>query len=128
MQESSTHQISVKVETSYIEEQSDPSADRFVFAYTITIKNEGTLAAQLLNRHWVITDSNGKVQEVKGEGVVGEQPHLKPGDRFRYTSGAILETEVGSMEGSYEMQDDRGNRFQAPIMAFSLTSPAATLH
>jgi len=128
MHKPTTHQIKVKAETSYLEDQSDPSAGRYVFAYTITIENEGSVAAKLLNRHWLITDSNGKTQEVRGEGVVGEQPYLKPGERFRYTSGTVLETEIGSMEGSYEMLDDQGQRFNALITPFSLTSPAATLH
>jgi len=89
--------IDIEVETSYIDEQSDPEHNRFVFAYTITIHNSGEMPAKLLSRHWVITDSNGKVQEVRGEGVVGEQPNLQPGESFQYTSGTILETAVGSM-------------------------------
>ncbi len=117
------HQIQVGVETNYVNEQSDPDANRFVFAYTITIKNAGTLPAKLLNRHWVITDANGKVQEVRGEGVVGEQPYLRPGEAFRYTSGTIMETPVGSMEGEYEMIADDGERFLANIAPFSLAKP-----
>jgi ApaG protein len=122
------HRIHVGVETAYITEQSDPDQDRFVFAYTITISNQGAAPAKLLNRHWVITDANGKVQEVRGPGVVGEQPHLKPGEEFRYTSGTVLETPVGSMEGEYEMVDDHGDHFLAPIAPFSLAGPQATLH
>ena len=117
------HQIHVGVETNYVNEHSDPDANRFVFAYTITIKNAGTLPAKLLNRHWVITDANGKVQEVRGEGVVGEQPYLRPGEAFRYTSGTIMETPVGSMEGEYEMIADDGERFLANIAPFSLAKP-----
>jgi ApaG protein len=116
-------QIRIEVETSYLDEQSDPQERRFVFAYTITIRNEGLVAARLLTRHWVITDANGKVQEVRGDGVVGEQPHLKPGQGFRYSSGAVLETPVGSMQGSYEMVTDDGMRFDAPIAVFRLAMP-----
>ena len=117
------HRISVEVETAYIEEQSDPRDKRFVFSYTITIRNEGQVPARLLTRHWIITDANGKVQEVRGDGVVGEQPHLKPGQGFRYSSGAVLETPVGAMQGSYEMIDDEGQRFDAPIQPFRLAMP-----
>lgn len=119
--------INIGVETTYIEEQSDPDADRYVFAYTITIANAGVAPAKLLNRHWLITDSNGKIQEVRGEGVVGEQPHLAPGEKFQYTSGTVLETPVGIMEGEYEMVDDDGQTFLAPIDRFSLSIPR-TLH
>jgi ApaG protein len=121
--ERESHRIVVAVATSYIEEQSDPREKRFVFAYTITIKNEGEVPARLLTRHWIITDANGKVQEVHGEGVVGEQPHLKPGQGFRYSSGAVLETPVGVMQGSYQMVADDGERFDAPIAPFSLAMP-----
>jgi ApaG protein len=94
-----------------------------VFSYTITIRNEGNASARLLTRHWIITDANGKVQEVRGDGVVGEQPYLKPGQGFRYSSGAVLETPVGAMQGSYEMITDEGMRFDAPIAAFRLAMP-----
>jgi len=117
------HQIRIEVETAYLDEQSDPKERRYVFSYTITIRNEGLVPARLLTRHWVITDANGKVQEVRGDGVVGEQPHLKPGQGFRYSSGAILETPVGAMQGSYEMVTDDGMRFDAPIAAFRLALP-----
>ncbi len=117
----------VEVETNYVEEQSDPSVNRYVFSYTITIRNEGQLAAKLLTRHWVITDAEGNVQEVQGDGVVGEQPHLKPGDGFRYTSGAILETPVGSMQGTYQMIADDGVEFIADILPFTLSMPN-TIH
>jgi ApaG protein len=119
----SSHPIRIEVETAYLEEQSDPKEARFVFSYTITIRNEGAEAARLLTRHWVITDANGKVQEVRGSGVVGEQPHLKPGQGFRYSSGAVLETPVGSMQGSYQMITDEGQRFDAPIPVFRLAMP-----
>lgn len=118
-----TRSIRVSVETSYVAEQSDPDAQRYVFSYTITILNEGTAAAKLLRRHWLITDANGKVLEVRGDGVVGEQPHLHPGQGFRYSSGAILETPVGTMEGSYAMQEDDGVLFDAPIAPFRLAVP-----
>jgi ApaG protein len=117
------HQIRIEVETAYLDEQSDPKERRYVFSYTITIRNEGGVAARLLTRHWVITDANGKVQEVRGEGVVGEQPHLKPGQGFRYSSGAVLETPVGAMQGSYQMVTDDGMQFDAPIAAFRLAMP-----
>jgi ApaG protein len=117
------HQLQVEVETRYVEEQSEPEARRFVFAYTITMRNNGRVAAKLLTRHWLITDANGEVQEVRGEGVVGEQPHLKPGQGFRYSSGAVLETPVGSMHGSYQMVGDDGEHFDAPIPAFRLAIP-----
>ena len=122
MMEPSTR-IRVEVETSYIEEQSDPRDKRFVFSYTITIRNEGQRAAKLLTRHWIITDANGRVKEVRGEGVVGEQPHLEPGQGFRYSSGAVLETPVGTMEGSYQMVDAEGEHFDAAIPPFRLAIP-----
>ena len=118
-----SYDIKVDVETRYIEEQSLPEQGRYVFAYTITIENRGKVPAQLLRRHWVITDANNRVQEVKGEGVIGEQPHLKPGENFRYTSGTMLETPVGSMRGSYQMIADDGVEFDADIPPFSLSIP-----
>ena len=127
MSEIDNSQIDINVVTDYIAEQSDPTVDRYVFAYTITINNSGAIPAKLLNRHWLITDANGKVQEVRGEGVVGEQPHLNPGEHFEYTSGAVLETPVGVMEGEYEMITDEGDTFLAPIDRFSLAIPR-TLH
>ena len=117
------NKISVEVETSYVDEQSDPNERRYVFSYTITIRNEGAVPARLLTRHWIITHGNGKVQEIRGDGVVGEQPHLKPGQGFRYSSGAVLETPVGAMQGSYEMIDDDGQRFDVPIRPFRLAMP-----
>ena len=120
---SPANKISVEVETSYVDEQSDPNERRYVFSYTITIRNEGAAPARLLTRHWIITHANGKVEEVRGDGVVGEQPHLKPGQGFRYSSGAVLETPVGAMQGSYEMIDDDGQRFEVPIRPFRLAMP-----
>ena len=122
-----TYRIQVEVETQYVEEQSLPEQDHYVFAYTITIRNRGSVPAQLLSRHWVITDANNKVQEVRGEGVVGEQPHLKPGEQYRYTSGTMLETPVGTMRGSYQMVADDGVKFDAEIPVFTLSMPR-TLH
>lgn len=116
-------EISIEVATDYIDEQSAPDSDRYVFAYTITIANLGDVPAKLISRHWVITDANGKVKEVSGDGVVGEQPHLNPGEKYRYSSGAVLETPVGSMEGRYQMLSDNGTRFDAPIPAFTLAVP-----
>lgn len=121
--EPAPHKIRVEVDTSYLEDQSDPKERRYVFSYTITIRNEGSVPARLLTRHWIITDSNGKVQEVRGDGVVGEQPYLKPGQGFRYSSGAVLETPVGAMQGSYQMVSDDGEQFDAPIAAFRLAMP-----
>ena len=115
--------IKVDVQTRYLSEQSDPEEPRFVFSYTITIRNEGDHPARLMRRHWLITDANGKVQEVRGDGVVGEQPHLKPGQGFRYSSAAIIETPVGVMQGSYQMLADDGRPFDAPIAPFRLAMP-----
>ncbi len=115
--------IEITVETAYLPEQSEPEDERYVFAYTITIRNTGAVAARLLNRHWIITDANGKVQEVEGEGVVGEQPHIRPGEAHRYSSGAVIETPVGTMEGSYGMVADDGQRFRADIPRFRLAVP-----
>lgn len=117
------HRIRVEVETSYLDEQSDPHGHRYVFAYTITIRNDGPTPARLLTRHWVITDANGKVQEVRGDGVVGEQPYLRPGQGFRYSSGTVIETPVGAMQGSYQMVSDDGLAFDAPIPPFRLAIP-----
>ena len=115
--------IHIHVATSYMDDQSEPEADRYVFAYTITISNQGEVPATLLSRHWIITDANGKVQEVSGDGVVGEQPHLNPGEEFRYSSGAVLETPVGAMQGLYRMEADNGVNFDAPIAPFTLAVP-----
>ena len=115
--------IGIRVATNYIDEQSEPDSGRYVFAYTITISNNGTVAAKLMSRHWVITDANGKIQEVSGDGVVGEQPHLEPGEQFEYSSGAVLETPVGAMQGLYRMVADDGVSFDAPIAPFTLAVP-----
>ena len=123
MIDSRHNNIKVDVDTQYIEEQSNPDQNYFVFAYTITIQNQGQQTAQLLTRHWVITDSNHKVQEVRGDGVVGEQPILKPGEQFVYTSGTMLETSVGTMRGSYQMESDDGSKFKAMIQEFVLSAP-----
>jgi len=117
------YEIRIKVVTQYVDDQSEPDGDRYVFAYTITIENLSDVPAQLLSRHWLITDANGKVQEVNGDGVVGEQPRLDPGETFRYSSGAILETPVGAMQGRYRMQADDGIDFDAPIPPFTLAVP-----
>jgi ApaG protein len=116
-------EIGIQVVTDYVDDQSEPSSDRYVFAYTITITNNGDVPAKLISRHWVITDANGKVQEVSGDGVVGEQPYLNPGEEFRYSSGAVLETPVGAMQGLYRMEADNGVNFDAPIAPFTLAVP-----
>ena len=121
--EKQPYQIGVNIDTFYLEEQSLPEQEQFVFAYTIKIKNLGTKAAKLLTRHWIITDANGKVEEVHGEGVVGKQPYLNPGEEFEYTSGAILETPVGTMQGNYEILSNEGTRFNAEIPVFRLSVP-----
>ncbi|MBF0620317.1 MAG: Co2+/Mg2+ efflux protein ApaG [Magnetococcales bacterium] len=119
--------IDVSVESSYVPEQSSLVDKRFVFSYTVTLFNGGAVSAQLLSRHWIILDSDGGRQEVRGEGVVGMQPYLKPGESFQYTSGSILHTPAGSMEGSYQMVADDGATFDAPIPVFALVGPM-TLH
>ncbi len=117
------YRIEVSAEAEYIAAQSRPDEDHFVFAYHITIRNVGSASAQLLSRHWIITDGNGKVQEVHGKGVIGEQPMLAPGESFRYTSGCVLETAVGTMHGSYQMVATDGHRFNAEISPFMLAMP-----
>ena len=121
------YQFDIDVATRYLDDQSAPDEDRFVFAYTIQIRNAGKRPARLVARHWVITDANGRTEEVDGEGVVGEQPWLRPGEAFEYTSGAVLATGLGTMQGSYEMVADDGTSFEAPIPAFTLAVPR-TLH
>lgn len=123
MAEGKKYQISINVDTAYLAEQSDPSADRYVFTYTITITNSGTVAAQLISRHWIITDAENVTQEVKGLGVVGEQPLLRPGEHFEYTSGTALATPVGTMRGTYQMVAEDGNKFDAEIPQFTLSMP-----
>lgn len=123
MSNRTAHDIRVEVESIYIEEQSSPPDGRYVFAYTVTIRNLGSVAAKLLTRHWIITDADGEVQEVRGEGVVGEQPYLRPGEGFQYTSGTMLETPIGSMRGAYRMVGDDGEQFDAEIPVFTLSVP-----
>jgi ApaG protein len=117
------HQITVSARTQYVPEQSDTDKGRYVFAYTITIKNTGTVAAQLISRHWIITDANQQSQEVRGLGVIGEQPMLKPEQSFEYTSGTAIATPVGTMRGSYQMVGADGVKFDAPIPEFTLAIP-----
>lgn len=123
----SEYTIDIDVATRFLDDQSEPDEGRFAFAYTIRIRNAGDVPARLLARHWVITDANGKVREVHGEGVVGEQPWLRPGEQFEYTSGAVIETHVGTMHGSYAWVADDGTAFDAPIPRFTLAMPR-TLH
>lgn len=121
------NKIIVAATPHFIAAQSAPEQGRYVFAYTIRITNDGDVAARLLSRHWLITDANGKVQEVRGEGVVGEQPYIRPGETFTYTSGAMLNTPVGTMQGAYTLCSDEGDQFDAPIPRFTLSIPR-TLH
>ena len=123
MAEAKQYAIDVRVKTEYLPEQSDPAAGRHVFSYTITLINTGTVAAQLISRHWVITDADNRVQEVRGLGVVGEQPLLQPGQRFEYSSGSALATPVGTMKGSYQLTAEDGHQFEAPIPEFVLSMP-----
>ena len=119
------NKIEVSVLPAYIAEQSDPQNNHYVFSYTVTIRNEGSRPAKLLSRHWIITDGDGTVQEVKGDGVIGKQPYLQPGDEFRYTSGTFMNTPFGTMHGSYQMITDDGEKFEAEIPAFQLAVPNA---
>ena len=121
------YSIQVDVEPAYLDHESEPDEDKFVFSYTVTIHNDGEVPARLMSRRWIITDANGEEHEVQGEGVVGEQPHLEPGKGFRYTSGAMLQTPVGSMHGTYELLADDGVTFTAEIPPFTLAKPN-TLH
>jgi ApaG protein len=123
MAQEKRYDIAVSAATQYLAEQSDQTAGRYVFAYTITIRNPGNVTAQLISRHWIITDSQGLVQEVRGLGVVGAQPVLKPGESFEYTSGTSIATPVGTMRGSYQMVAEDGTRFEAPIPEFTLSVP-----
>ncbi|TWT21253.1 Co2+/Mg2+ efflux protein ApaG [Luteimonas marina] len=127
MEEIADYSLEIQIATQFLDEESEPDDDRYVFAYTIRIRNLGRLPAQLVSRHWIITDANGRVEEVHGDGVVGEQPRLEPGEQFTYTSGATLPTAVGTMEGKYDMLGDDGTRFDAPIPPFTLAVPR-TLH
>lgn len=121
------NKIEVKVQPAYIAEQSDPSNNHYVFSYTVTIRNNGSMPAKLLTRHWVITDGDGQIQEVRGDGVIGEQPLLQPGEGFQYTSGTFMNTPFGTMHGSYQMVSGTGEKFDANIPAFQLSAPN-TLH
>ena len=125
MPNSDKYQIEIHPMPQYIPEQSDPENDRYIFAYTITIKNVGSVAAQLVSRHWIITDGNNEVQEVRGLGVVGKQPLLQPGESFQYTSGSSLTTAIGTMKGTYQMVAEDGTHFEAVIPEFVLASPRA---
>lgn len=121
----SRYQVDVSVATRYLPEQSSPEQNRFAFAYTVTISNNGQAAAKLLSRHWIITDGDGRVQEVRGAGVVGQQPLLQPGESHTYSSGTVMATKVGNMQGSYQMLADDGKRFDATIAPFRLAMPGA---
>ncbi len=123
MPENKKYEINIAVRTIYLPDQSDETADRYVFAYTITITNIGMVAAQLISRHWIILDGGNDVQEIRGLGVVGEQPLLKPGDSFEYTSGTAISSPVGSMKGSYQMVAEDGCRFDITIPEFTLSIP-----
>ncbi|NLY12798.1 MAG: Co2+/Mg2+ efflux protein ApaG [Gammaproteobacteria bacterium] len=117
--------IDIHVNTRYLAEHSQPADNRYVFAYDITIRNNGTESAQLLSRHWIITDGDGKTQEVRGSGVVGEQPVIQADDEYSYSSGTLMTTAVGSMQGSFTMRTEEGEEFEAPIAPFSLAVPGA---
>jgi len=123
MAQEKRYDIAVSAVARHLPEQSDEAGGRFAFAYTITIRNAGSVAAQLVSRHWIITDAQGRIQDVRGVGVVGEQPVLRPGEQFEYTSGAAIETAVGTMRGSYQMVAEDGTRFSAPIPEFTLSVP-----
>lgn len=123
MENNSLYKVQVVAQVKHLAEQSDEADNRFVFSYTITLTNNGESTVQLLSRHWIITDSNNQVQEVRGQGVVGEQPVLKPGQSFGYTSGTVLSTPVGTMTGSYQMVAEDGTKFDAPIPQFVLSVP-----
>jgi len=127
MQNPSLYRVHIAVQVRYLADQSDEADNRYVFAYTITISNQGGRPVQLLSRHWIITDANRHVQEVKGKGVVGEQPVIKPGQSFEYSSGSVLATQVGTMSGSYRMQEVDGGEFDVPIPQFVLSVPR-TMH
>lgn len=117
------YQFTVAVETAFVPEQSDEAQGRYVFSYTITITNTGSVGAQLISRHWIITDANNQVQEVRGLGVVGAQPLLQPGEHFQYTSGTVIATPVGTMHGSYQITAEDGTQFEAQIPSFTLSVP-----
>ena len=120
---SDKREITVNAVSQYLENQSDPANSHFAFSYTITLTNSGQVAAQLRSRRWLITDGNDQIQEVIGEGVIGEFPYLKPGESYQYSSGTMIDTPTGTMEGSYQMRTDGGNEFEAPIPLFALVKP-----
>ena len=124
MSEETAYNIDVNVKTDYLDIYSQPDDQRYVFSYHISISNLGNLPAQLLSRHWVITDANGKIKEVRGEGVIGEQPTIEPGETYSYSSSAVLETPIGCMEGSYDMRAEDGKQFKAYIEPFRLSNPS----
>ena len=123
MVEEKRYEVAVSSQTQYVAEQSDEESGRFVFAYTMTIRNKGSLPAQLVSRHWIITDARNQVQEVRGLGVVGAQPLIKPGESYEYTSGTAIATPVGTMKGSYQMVAEDGTHFDAQIPEFTLSVP-----
>jgi ApaG protein len=123
MKPDTTHRVDVQVRTEFLPGQSDPAGGRYAFAYHITMQNTGRVSAQLMTRHWIITDGNQRVQEVHGDGVIGKKPRLAPGEHFSYTSGTVLATPVGAMHGSFQMVGDDGLRFEAPVMPFTLAVP-----
>ncbi|QXH47367.1 Co2+/Mg2+ efflux protein ApaG [Pseudomonas xanthosomatis] len=119
------YQIDVSVVTRYLKDQSDPESNRFAFAYTITVQNNGTVTAKLMSRHWLITNGDGEVEEVRGAGVIGQQPLIEPGQSHTYSSGAVIGTRVGTMQGSYQMFAEDGKRFDAKVAPFRLAVPGA---
>lgn len=123
MEATNQHGVVIQTQVNYLPDQSDEAGDRFVFSYTITITNLGSTTAKLISRHWIITDAHNHVQEVRGQGVVGEQPVLKPNQSFEYTSGTVLTTQVGTMRGSYQMQSEDGSQFEVEIPQFVLSVP-----
>ena len=123
MKNNDQYHLDIATQVNYLAEQSDEADNRFVFSYTITLTNTGNTTVKLISRHWIITDANHDVQEVRGQGVVGEQPELKPGQSFEYTSGTVLSTQVGTMSGSYQMLAEDGTKFDAPVPKFVLSVP-----
>jgi ApaG protein len=123
MAEANRYEVKVAVQTRYVEDQSDPEEARFIFSYTVTITNTGTVPAQLISRHWIILDSAETEQQIRGLGVIGQQPLLKAGEKFEYTSGCALNTPVGTMRGSYQMVAEDGTQFEAEIPEFTLAMP-----
>lgn len=127
MADQERYRIAVSVTTAFLPDQSDVAQDRYAFSYTISIRNIGQVTAQLISRHWIITDATQQVQEVRGQGVIGQQPTLRPGERFEYTSGTLITTPVGTMHGTYQMRAEDGTEFEAEIPLFTLSMPR-TLH